>query len=267
MEIRQIHFEEIPLLKDFAPPDWNSDISRVFSLHFGQPYFHPIVAEMDGKLAGCAQGLLNGDTGWLGNIIVLPPYRRQGIGCALTEALVRYFHDQGCQHQILTATEMGEPVYRQLGFHTVSYYVFLKGGSIGDPIQDRGIRPLEEGDTARVFELDRRITGEERSRLLALFLEKGWVYEANGKVDGFFLPSMGQGPVLADNDDSGLALLRLKHSLGCPSVIMPEANTCSRDYFQKAGYLETRRAPRMVLGEDAAWFPERVYSRAAGYCG
>ena len=82
---------ELPLLKDFAPPDWNTDLSITFSFHYGQPYFHPLVAELDGKFAGCANGLLNGNAGWLGNIIVLPEFRGRGIGYTLTAELVKFF--------------------------------------------------------------------------------------------------------------------------------------------------------------------------------
>ncbi len=114
--IRELKSTETTLLKDFAPPDWNTDLSVLFSFHFGQPYFYPVVCELDGKVVGCANGLCHGNAGWLGNIIVLPETRGQGIGQALTRRLVEFFHNQGIVHQVLTATKLGEPVYRKLGF-------------------------------------------------------------------------------------------------------------------------------------------------------
>ena len=107
LKIRPVRSNELPILKDFAPPEWNNDISRLFALYFGQPYFHPIVAELNGAIAGCANGLLGQATGWLGNIIVLPEYRRQGIGSALTAYLVEFFHKLGCTSQVLVATIWG----------------------------------------------------------------------------------------------------------------------------------------------------------------
>jgi hypothetical protein len=72
LKIKPARFVELPLLKDFAPPEWNTDFSRQFVLYLGQSYFHPIVAELAGKMVGCANGLLNQTTGWLGTIVVLP---------------------------------------------------------------------------------------------------------------------------------------------------------------------------------------------------
>ncbi|MEQ7128652.1 GNAT family N-acetyltransferase [Actinopolymorpha sp. B11F2] len=42
--------------------------------------------------------------------------RRQGIGTALTVAACRSARELGCQHVLLNATAMGEPVYRRAGF-------------------------------------------------------------------------------------------------------------------------------------------------------
>ncbi len=70
--IRDLASSDLPLLKSFAPPEWNTDVSAVFGRHFGQPYFHGVIAECDGAVVGCANGLIQGNAGWLGNIIVLP---------------------------------------------------------------------------------------------------------------------------------------------------------------------------------------------------
>jgi len=126
LEIRPVKSIELPLLKGFAPVEWNTDLTEAFSFHFGRPYFHPVVAEQDGRVVGCAQGLLNGKTGWLGNVIVLPEFRGRGIGLALTQSLVDFFKAEGCISQVLIATKMGEPVYRRLGFAVTSRYIFLK---------------------------------------------------------------------------------------------------------------------------------------------
>ncbi len=269
LKIRLINLDEIPLLKDFAPPDWSSDTSEVFSFHFGQPYFYPLVSELDGKIVGCAEGLLNGKTGWLGNIIVLPAFRGRGIGYSLTAHLMEFFRSRGCTHQILIATSMGEPVYRKLGFRVISHYIFVNRDrpTVLEEVPD--MRKLTTDDHGQVFALDQRITGEDRQPLLSRFLEDGWVHQApkSREIDGFFLPGMGKGIVLAENDPAGLTLLNLKLSLGCTQVTLPEANTASFEHLLKAGFQKTRRAPRMALGEDILWQPGQVYSRAAGYCG
>jgi GNAT superfamily N-acetyltransferase len=259
---------ELPLLKDFAPPDWNTDLSVTFSFHFGQPYFYPIVAEVDGAIAGCAEGLCNGNAGWLGNIIVLPEFRGQGIGYALTAELVEFLRGRGVAHQILIATRMGEPVYRKLGFETTSHYIFLKRETDHEPGPAKDVRPATALDFPALLALDQAITGEQRAPFLGRFLAEAWVHVSPcGVVDGFHLPGLANGPVLAGNDDAGLELLQFRIGRGARPTVVPEANTAALDFLQANGFVETARAPRMVLGPEAAWSPEHVYSRGSGYCG
>lgn len=266
--IRPPQLTELPQLKDFAPADWNTDLSITFSFHFGQPYFYPLVAELDGKVVGCANGLLQGNVGWLGNIIVLPEFRCHGIGKALTTHLVELFHSRGCTHQILIATKLGEPVYKNLGFEIVSYYIFLKQEKISTHEAVAGVRPLEAGDVDLVFSLDRLITGEVRQPFLNRFLVKGWVHTTpSGKVDGFYLPNLVNSLVLATDETAGLALLRFKLGQGARSIVVPEANRSACEYLLSNGFVETGRAPRMALGGEPDWRPKCVYSRGSGFCG
>jgi len=268
LNIRPLHPEELPRLKDFAPPDWNTDLSATFAFHYGRPYFYPFAAELDGELVGCANGLWTGNAGWLGNIIVLPEYRGHGIGLAVTKHLVDFFHAKGCASQILIATKMGEPVYRKLGFETVSNYIFLKAKQPVIAPETTGIRSIAPEDCGAIYRLDNSITGEDRRLFLERFLPSGWVHEsAPGVVDGFYLPDLAQGPVVAENDVAGQVLLAYKLSHGSQTVVIPEANQSALNYLLEHGFQETARAPRMILGRDADWHPEHVYSRGGGYCG
>jgi GNAT superfamily N-acetyltransferase len=268
MKIRPLLSNEIPLLRGFAPLDWNADLSAIFSFHFGHPYFHPIVAELDGIIVGCAIGLLNGNTGWLGNIIVLPQFRGHGIGYALTEHQVDYLHSKGCTTLILTATNLGEPIYRKLGFKTTSQYVFLKTEQACIPAEAPGIRSLDSRDAPSLFTLDRFITGEDRQLFLSRFLSDGWGHEASsGELDGYYLPGLTPGPVLANNDETGLDLILFKIRNGCRNIVAPDLNMAVLQFLRKNGFIETNRAPRMTLGNEVDWHPERVYSRGTGYSG
>ncbi len=269
LHIRDLTSADIPLLKDFAPPDWNTDISLVFGRHFGQPYFHATVAEWDGALVGCANGLLQGSAGWLGNIIVLPPFRGRGIGRALTEDLVNFFREKHMDHQVLVATDLGEPVYRKLGFQVISYYVFFaRQAHLPAPDAVPGVRPLQPDDEEPVFALDRIVTGEKRAPFLRRYLSEACVHtDPAGRVDGYYLPELGAGLVVAANDAAGMALLRYKAAQGGSVAVVPEQNRVAVDFLRAHGFAETSRAPRMALGHDVAWQPERVYARGSGFSG
>jgi predicted acetyltransferase len=49
--------------------------------------------------------------------------RRRGIATAMTWAAVQAGREWGCAAATLQASEMGEPVYRAMGFETVARYV------------------------------------------------------------------------------------------------------------------------------------------------
>lgn len=269
LHIREMRAEEVPLLKDFAPREWNTDFSVTFGRHFGKPYFHPIIAELDGSIVGCANGLQQGVAGWLGNIVVLPEARGRGAGRALTEALMEFFRAKGIPFQILIATSMGEPVYRKLGFEIASQYIFFEREETA-PCADNvpGVRALTAADEECVFELDRSVTGEIRTPFLRGFLEGAFVHAgSDGSVDGYCLPSLGNGPVIASNDTAGLALMQHKLNQGAKWPVVPEQNKVAVDFLRSKGFVETSRAPRMTLGPDIGWQPERVYCRGSGYCG
>ena len=107
-KIRNLLHSEIGLLKDFPPEEWNFDILKFLSIHFGKFYFYPIVAVIDNKIIGVAIGILNEKVGWLGNIIVLSEFRRQGIGYKLTKNLIDFFNSNDCSTQLLIATKDGK---------------------------------------------------------------------------------------------------------------------------------------------------------------
>ncbi len=269
LQIRPLAAAEVSLLKDFPPREWQTDLPALFSQHFGQPYFYPIVAELDGALVGCANGLLNGNVGWLGNIIVLPPARGHGIGTALTQHLVELFQNKGVGSQLLIATAMGEPVYRKLGFEIVSNYLFFsKPDAARVRASDAAVRPLAPADLDSVFALDRAVTGEQRQALLTRYVSAAWVHvSTSGIVDGYYLPQMANGPVIASSDGAGVGLMHHRLSTGAQAFVIPEANKAAAEFLRCQGFVETSRAPRMALGADVNWQPEHVYCRGSGYCG
>ncbi|MBN3034285.1 MAG: GNAT family N-acetyltransferase [Bacteroidales bacterium] len=84
MAIRNLKPDEITILGDFAPAEWNYSLSEFLDFYFREKFFRTVVAVLDGQIAGTGNAFCFGTTGWLANIIVLPEYRRQGIGTAIT---------------------------------------------------------------------------------------------------------------------------------------------------------------------------------------
>ena len=269
LKIRQILKSEIDLLQNFPPEDWNIDLPRLFYFHFGHPYFYPAVAELDGKIVGCGIGILHFNVGWLGTIIVLPEFRRQGIGQKITSSLIDYCRSKGCTSYLLSASEMGKPVYQKLGFEINATYVFYKRELIAPTRNIANVREIRQQDFLSIKKLDKEVTGEDRFHFIERFFSTGWIYSSNasGSISGYYLPDFGTGLIIARNADAGLELMKLRLNSGKTSAIIPGTNTSAREFLISEGFQEYRTIPRMILGNTVNWQPTLIFNRATGYCG
>lgn len=268
ISIEPLKRDDIPNLADFAPPEWNSPLNHFLDFHFGQDYFQAYVSRERNRIAGTGSIILNGESGWLGNIIVAPEFRRFGLGTRITEYLLDRLKQAGCIHRLLVATAMGEPVYRRLGFQTSMIYRFYQGKRLPG-LHNPAIRTLAPSDFTQAIELDRRISGERRDSLLSRFLSPGWAYRDSdhSPLRGIFLPSFAMGWIIATDEEAGLALLHFKHSREEAKSVVPEANTSAIKWLIENHFHEYLAAPRMHLGPEVPWLPHLVFSRASGWCG
>lgn len=63
-----------------------------------------------------------GEVGDINGVETVPDYRRRGIGTAMTWAAVAAGRDRGCSAITLSASAMGYPVYRRMGFEPICVY-------------------------------------------------------------------------------------------------------------------------------------------------
>ena len=59
---------------------------------------------------------LTGQVGYIMNVVTDPRYRRRGIARRIMDAMLQWLSSQGIQNFSLHASEMGRPLYEQLGF-------------------------------------------------------------------------------------------------------------------------------------------------------
>jgi GNAT superfamily N-acetyltransferase len=242
---RDLELRDIPTLAAFAPEGWRVALDAVLLQHVGRRYFHAWVAVHAGRIVAVGQGIVTGRTGWIGNIIVESGMRSRGLGSRMTQVVMAGLGRRGCSSLLLVATPMGESLYRKLGFCGTSEYVFLDVPRLPS-LAGSAIRRLTHADLIVVLGIDARVSGE---------------------TDGVFLPSFGSGLVLGEAPAAGLDLLRFKHAYFSQSAVVPATNAVALQFLMEHGARETARAPRMALGEEAAWRPECLFARATGYCG
>lgn len=59
---------------------------------------------------------LSGQIGYIMNLVTVPRYRRRGIARRIMQAVLKWLTEQGIQQVALHATEVGRPLYKELGF-------------------------------------------------------------------------------------------------------------------------------------------------------
>jgi len=265
--IRKIEKDEISLIRDLPPPDWNIDLEKVYNQHFYQDYFYPVVATIDSEFVGTGIAVVNGNSTWLGIIIVKENHRNKGIGNAITNHLINYSKLKGIDTIILAASDLGLPVYRKIGFeHDINYLFFKTEDPIKREPVSKNISEINKNEYDRIFELDFAITGEKREKLLTFPLKTGFKFK-DKFLKGFYLPDFGTGLIIADSEISGLELLKFKLSLDNSSICVPETNTAAIEYLKSINYYQSFKTPRMFLNKNVKWDSKNVYSRGSGYLG
>ncbi|HLT73000.1 MAG TPA: GNAT family N-acetyltransferase [Cyclobacteriaceae bacterium] len=256
---------DLPRLHNLQPDGW-MPIIPYYEFYVAARYCYPVKCLVDNRIVGIGNSIEHQGTAWLAHIIVHPDYRRQGIGTVITTTLMdRLTKERRMRSVHLVATPMGAPLYQQLGFIRVSDYVFLHGGKTSaDPEVPIEICTPKLRNAG--LEMDYNASSENRSALLEPHWNNACFITKDGALTGFYMPSLGEGYILAASQESGLALLRRKHSNGAPGVI-PEENRHAIRYLETNGFSEYRRGVRMSYGEPLAWHPDRIYGRIGGNVG
>ncbi len=260
---------DIPLLDGIKPDTW-SDITAIHEHYLKCPNCECVKAVSPaGTLLGIGTAIDFGLTAWLAHIIVSGAHQRRGIGSRIVDRLVGYLRDErGCRTVTLTATDQGYPVYKKAGFADESAYVIMEkadGHAIPDGAR-ANIRAIDERDYDEALRIDRVTSGEERSGFLLPVLKNALVYADGARVLGFYIPGFGDGGVSALTENAGIALLG-ERTKDCRKIFLPEENRTGYDYLVSAGYTETKRIHRMILGEPFPRKPECCYSRIGGFAG
>lgn len=267
--IKNLEFSDLELICQLQPPDWSDVMSR-FREHFGQDYYYPVKAVVNNTLVGIGQLMLNRETAWLGNIIVHPDFRKRGIGRLVTLHLMGEAINRGKKLQLLLATLEGAPLYEKLGFVVEGEYHFFKKEPKFIGIHDipYHIFIYQDKFLEAILALDAAATGEDRSAILQRFLPDSHVYLNEEKeVEGFYMPGLGEGLVVANTPRGGTSLVRLREMQGNFYNVIPTQSGEALRYLHAEGYQYFRKAILMRYGEMKSWKPEMIYSRVGGYLG
>jgi ribosomal protein S18 acetylase RimI-like enzyme len=248
-----------------------------FHWAIGRPTIRAFVAEDDGRIIGTGVASAHGHAGWVGVIYVDPAFRGGGLGRRITRTVIDHLEANGVRSMVLIASPMGRPVYEREGFTVLDRQVrfTIDGLSPADTPPDPRLRPFAPRDLAAVLELDREVTGEDRSSVLRELVEPVSTTVAlgpDGGVRGFLVraPWRGGAVIAPDPDDALRLLERRRHSTGVSGKAgagVLASNEAGRARLRAAGWEEELGGVRMIRGETLDWNPDGIWGQLNGALG
>lgn len=232
----------------------------------------------DGQWIGSALALpLGSAITWLSMVLVTRPARGQGLGTRLLSRCIAEV-EAGGSTAGLDATELGRPVYLPLGFrdvHPLSRWHAPPGScQLMPPPGGIVVRAATPDDLPLIAAFDRPRSGFERAQILSHLLSRApalarVALRADGCLGGYALGRDGHralqiGPVVADDEASGLALLSSTLAgTDQPLIIdVPERHAGIRRWLVQQGASTPRGYMRMLRGSCAIDDAARVFALA-----
>lgn len=266
MVIAAIDATDLDDITSLQEEGW-SDIRLAFTRYIEEPFSLPIKIAIDKQLAGVGAVIVHRDVAWLGHIIVQKEHRGKGLGKIITETLVNLANEQGCETIYLLATALGAPVYEKVGFVTeTEYNIFTNIDLSTEATESGNILSYNENFKQEIVVLDKITSAEDRLFYLEKFLKDSYLYINKNKVEGYYIPTLENGPIIAKTQDAGLALVKL-HLKTHKQLIFPKENDLLVDFLHDKGYTPTSSCKRMRFGKWKATKMAYIYNRIAGYLG
>ncbi|MCW5980326.1 MAG: GNAT family N-acetyltransferase [Bryobacteraceae bacterium] len=226
--------------------------------------------ECDGRIVSTATAVCHGRRlAWIGMVLTDPDYRRRGYGRELTARAIRYANEEGVEWIKLDATDMGRPIYLDLGFEDEGPIERWSG--VAAAAEPAGLR-------VRGFDYDRELDaaafGADRRALLES-LARGEAFSILG--EGFAMARPGAnsftvGPCVARSRAAArelIAAVLVRHP-GAPFYwdLLP-ANEEAVRLAGDLGFTPVRKLVRMALRGERAGAPpandDSLVYAAAGF--
>jgi GNAT superfamily N-acetyltransferase len=223
-----------------------------------------LIAEEHGRPVALLTTANFGSTGWIGHLIVLPDYRKIGLGTRMMHKAVEHLQKHGVSTIRLEADPPGMGIYRRLGFE--EEYESLRFG-LSRSTQPSPAAPLQEKDLADVLALDRgryiKILWKNSRQALAM--------RRDNRLTGYLLAmptseGVNLGPFLAADRDSAAALLNAAPD-GTTTIGLPAENREGVALLQELGFEPRPSSIRMHLGPRPEQDSTSIYGIANGATG
>ncbi len=225
-----------------ASADWNqtaADWRRVRSLDPEGCF----VFETDGRaVATTTVASFGRELAWIGMVLTLPDYRRRGLARRLMDRALGYCEDRGIRCVKLDATDLGRPLYADLGFADEQPIERWSAEATLETSADE----VESATLEEALALDGAAFGVDRARLLRLL-------DPLASTEGLISSRPGArarqlGPCVATGPDAAERLIRTALAKAGPGRIFWDllpANQAAVRLAESLGFERTRRLVRM----------------------
>jgi len=245
-----------------AAEGWRNETRGEFEIFLEHDPEGCLVAEWEGEPVGIGVATAYRDSGFIGELIVIPERRGRGVGRTLLDAALDHLEGRGVRNALLDGVPDAVRLYERAGFRPVCRSLRFTGMIEGET-HDR-VRPMEEGDWEDVVAMDRAAFGEDRGAYLRSRFERApdlcKVLAPQGKILGFVIGRRGEGIVSASpwivrpGTYCPADLLRAlaKESPGVPVELgVLETNAVAAGELRASGFDEKGHSIRMVRGPAA----------------
>ena len=236
--------------------------------------------EDEGRLVAIGSGIAYGRLGVVGNMIVAPDRRREGLGSRMLGAVLDFLEGEGADRIELFATPDGRHLYQRFGFEPMPPGVLIDLDLTTVPQTDASapaVRAATPADLDALAAYDLPRFGGDRSTILRHALadreRPSFVALRDGTVTGYAVarPADGRiGPWLADDIPTASALLSAIAGLGLRpdfAVHPTHENASGRAWLAGLGGDVRRTDGRMARGPDIPRRLDLIYGNVVGALG
>ncbi|HYC55314.1 MAG TPA: GNAT family N-acetyltransferase [Candidatus Binatia bacterium] len=213
------------------PPDFpEPEIAiGVMSMLLTDPFFHGVVAEVGGRVAG-SNFVSTGDAiAGIGPITVASDLQNGGTGRALMSEVLRHAEQRGARGIRLVQAAYHNrslALYTKLGFDPVEPLSTIQGPAILEPVAGRQVRRARMEDLPACNRLCNDVHGHDRASELGGAIERGMasVVEHGGQISGYATLVGFFGHAVARASDDLHALIAAASAFPGPGFLLPTRN-------------------------------------------